>query len=424
MMMSVYRTLTNFGLPLIRFYLSRRLAKGKEDQFRFTERLGNASLPRPEGLLVWVHGASIGEALSILPLVERLRAQHPEWKILVTTGTVTSASLMVKRLPDGAFHQFIPVDRVDYIYKFLNHWKPDLALWTESEFWPNIINILATFKVPMILLNGRISDKSFKKWKVFPGLIKEILSAFSLCLGQSDEDALRLSVLGAINCKSVGNLKFATPPLVADREALKELSILIGQRPRWLASSTHKGDEEIVGRIHKHIKSTQSKFLSIIVPRHPVRGPEIAKNLRGMGLNVTLRSTNTSPNISTDIYIADTYGELGLLYRLVPIVYIGKSLISAGGQNPLEAARLDCAIVFGPRMDNFKEITAKLLKNNACIEVSNESGLLKTIKRLIETPEECRKLSISAKHVTDEQSNVLESVVQELQPFLNRGRQC
>jgi 3-deoxy-D-manno-octulosonic-acid transferase len=395
---------------------------GKECQLRFTERLGDASLPRPEGLIIWVHGASIGESLSMLPLIERLRADHPEWKILVTTGTVTSASLMVERLPEGAFHQFIPVDRVAYIYKFFNHWKPDLALWTESEFWPNIISIAATLKVPMVLLNGRISNKSLKNWRIFPSLIEEILSAFSLCLGQSDEDALRLSNLGAINSKCVGNLKFATPPLTADQEALEKLSVLIGQRPCWLASSTHKGDEEIVGRIHKNIKAKQSKILSIIVPRHPVRGVEIARTLRDMGLNVTLRSTNTSLKTTTDIYIADTLGELGLLYRVVPIVYIGKSLVSVGGQNPLEAARLDCAIIFGPRMDNFKEIAAKLTKNDACIEVSDEAALLKTIKRLIKAPKECRQLATAARRVTSEQSSVLEAVVHELQPFLLRGR--
>ena len=422
MMMSIYRIVTSLGFPLIRFYLSRRLAMGKECRLRFTERLGNASLPRPEGLIIWVHGASIGESLSMLPLIERLRADHPEWKILVTTGTVTSASLMVERLPEGAFHQFIPVDRVAYIYKFFNHWRPDLALWTESEFWPNIISIAATLKIPMVLLNGRISKKSLKNWRIFPSLIKEILSAFSLCLGQSDEDALRLSELGATNSKCIGNLKFATPPLTADQKALKNLSVLVGQRPCWLASSTHKGDEEIVGRIHKNIKAKQSNILSIIVPRHPVRGLEIARALRGMGLKVALRSTNASLKTTTDIYIADTLGELGLLYRLVPIVYIGKSLVSVGGQNPLEAARLDCAIVFGSRMDNFKEITAKLTKNNACIEVSDEAGLLKTIKRLMENPKECRQLATAARRVTNEQSNVLEAVVHELQPFLLRGR--
>jgi 3-deoxy-D-manno-octulosonic-acid transferase len=422
MMMSLYRFLTNLGFPLIWFYLSRRLANGKECHLRFTERLGDASIRRPEGLVVWFHGASVGESLSMLPLIKRLRTDHPEWNILVTTGTVTSASLMVERLPDGAFHQFIPVDRVAYISKFFNHWKPDLALWTESEFWPNIISRFATSNVPMVLLNGRISDKSLRRWKYFPGLIKEILSAFSLCLGQSEGDAFRLSELGATNSKSVGNLKFSTPPLAADQEAMKKLSLSIGQRPCWLASSTHKGDEEIVGRIHKSLKNKQPEILSIIVPRHPGRGSVIAEKLKNMGLSVTLRSKNGAINTTTDIYIADTLGELGIFYRLAPIVYIGKSLVSVGGQNPLEAARLDCAIVFGKRMDNFKEITTKLTKKNACIEVSDENSLLRTIKRLIETPEECRQLATAARQFTEEQSGVLEVVLHELQPFLLRGR--
>lgn len=422
MMMSLYRVLTNLGLPLIRFYLFGRLVNGKECQLRFTERLGDASISRPEGLVVWVHGASVGESLSILPLIERLRTDHPEWNVLVTTGTVTSASLMVERLPEGAFHQFVPVDQVAYISKFFNHWKPDLALWTESEFWPNIISFFATLNVPMVLLNGRISDKSFRHWKCFPGLIKEILSAFSLCLGQSESDAFRLSELGAKNSKSVGNLKFSTPPLTTDQEALRKLSISIGQRPCWLASSTHKGDEEIVGRIHKSIKDKQPEILSIIVPRHPGRGLVIAKNLRNMGLSVEIRSANGEINTTTDIYVADTLGELGIFYRLAPIVYIGKSLVSVGGQNPLEAARLGCAIVFGKRMDNFKEITAQLTKKNACIEVSDEISLLKTIKRLIETPEECRQLATAARQFTEEQSGVLEAVLHELQPFLLRRR--
>lgn len=422
MMMSLYRMLTNLGSPLIRFYLSKRLAKGKESRLRFTERLGNASMPRPAGLLVWIHGASVGESLSLLPLIERLRTKYPEWSILVTTGTVTSASLMVERLPEGAFHQFVPVDRIPYVSKFISHWKPNLALWTESEFWPNLINLSASLNIPMVLINGRISDKSFKNWKCFPSLIREILSCFSLCLGQSESDALRLSELGATNSKTVGNLKFSTPPLTASHEAIRELSASIKKRPCWLASSTHKGDEEIVGRIHMCIKDKKTKILSIIVPRHPSRGLVIAENLKNMGLKVALRSANEELHSTIDIYIADTLGELGLFYRLAPIVYIGKSLVSVGGQNPLEAARLDCAIVFGKQMDNFREISTILTKKNACIEVSNEDELLRVIERLIETPEECHQLALAARRVTEEHSGVLEATLHELQPFLLRGR--
>jgi len=421
MMLSLYRTVTTLGSPLIRLYLSRRLAKGKESRSRFNERLGIASRPRPEGLLVWVHGASVGESLSLLPLIERLRVDHPDWSILVTTGTVTSAALMVERLPEGAFHQFVPVDRVAYVSKFLNHWKPDLALWTESEFWPNMISLSGALNIPMVLLNGRVSGKSFKGWKQFSGLIKRILSAFSLCLGQSESDASRLSDLGAPNAKSVGNLKFAAPPLPADEQAMEKLSSLVGQRPCWLASSTHKGEEEIVGRIHKALKDKQPDILSIIVPRHPGRGVEIADTLKAMGLNVALRSTKGELTPATDIYIADTMGELGLFYRLATIVYIGKSLVPLGGQNPLEAARLDCAIVFGPHMDNFKEITAKFIEIKACVEVPDEASLLSTVSRLMTAPEECQKLATAARRVAHEQSGVLDAVLHELQPFLQRG---
>jgi 3-deoxy-D-manno-octulosonic-acid transferase len=420
MILSLYRAVTTLGSPLILFYLSRRLAKGKESRARFTERLGNASMPRPEGLVAWVHGASVGECLSLLPLIERLRTDHPEWSILVTTGTVTSAALMVERLPDGAFHQFVPVDRVAYVSKFLNHWKPDLVLWTESEFWPNMISLAAETNIPMVLLNGRISRKSFRGWKRFAGLIKQILGAFSLCLGQTESDASRLSYLGAPNAKSVGNLKFSAPPLPADEQAIEKLASLIGQRPCWLASSTHKGEEKIVGRIHKTIKDKRPEFLSIIVPRHPGRGVEIAETLEAMGLTVALRSTKGELTPTTDIYIADTMGELGLFYRITSIVYIGKSLVPLGGQNPLEAARLDCAIVFGPHMDNFEEIAAKFTKKNACVEIADEADLLSTITRLLETPEDCSQLASAARQVAHEQSSVLEAVLHELQPFLRR----
>jgi 3-deoxy-D-manno-octulosonic-acid transferase len=285
-----------------------------------------------------------------------------------------------------------------------------------------MINFSATMNIPMVLLNGRVSQKSFKGWKLFPGLIKEMLGAFSLCLGQSKSDAFRLANLGASNAKSVGNLKFSTPPLPTNEQTMRKFSDLIGQRPCWLASSTHKGEEEIVGRIHKTLKDKQSKILSIIVPRHPSRGLEVSETLKGMGLNVALRSTKEELTSATDIYIADTMGELGLFYRLAPIVFIGKSMVSVGGQNPLEAARLDCAIVFGPHMENFKEITSKFIKKNACIEVFNEASLLSTIVRLIETPKECSQLAAAAQHVADEQSGVLEAVLHELQPFLLRGR--
>ena len=420
MMLSLYRTITTIGHPLIRFYLSRRLANGKENRKRFGERLGIAGLARPDGWLTWVHAASVGESLSLLPVIERLRQDWPNWNILVTTGTLTSAALMEQRLPPGAFHQFVPVDRVAYVEKFLKHWRPDFVLWAESEFWPNLISRCAARNLPMVLVNGRISNRSYKGWRRFPGPIKKLLQAFSLCLGQTGIDAARLSDLGAINTKSIGNLKFAAPPLPADQEALDRLSDLIGDRPRWLASSTHSGEEEIAGRIHIALKKNQPDLLTVIVPRHPGRGVAIATVLNNMGLNVSLRSTKGKIDADTDIYVADTMGELGLFYRLSRVVFIGKSLVPLGGQNPLEAARLNCAIVFGPDMTNFEEIAARFKQKQSCLEIRDEAALKDTVARLLEDDMECGRLAEAALKVAEDEKGVLDSVMGELKPYLQR----
>ncbi|MBT4932580.1 MAG: 3-deoxy-D-manno-octulosonic acid transferase [Rhodospirillaceae bacterium] len=421
MILSIYRIVTTLGQPLIRFHLSRRLAKGKEDKTRFGERLGVAGKPRPDGKLVWIHAASVGESLSLLPLIERLRTDYADWNILLTTGTVTSAALMAERLPEGTIHQYVPVDRAAYGERFLNHWRPDLALWAESEFWPNLICRAAAKDLPMILLNGRISNKSYSGWRRFPGLIRKLLGAFSLCLGQSNIDAARLSDLGATNAKSVGNLKFAAPPLPADALAIDIFTAQIDGRPCWLASSTHKGEEEIVGRVQLSLKEKHPALLSIIVPRHPGRGIEVSAGLQSMGLNTALRSAGEKITADTDIYIADTMGELGLFYRLSPIVFIGKSLIASGGQNPLEAARLGCAIIFGPHMSNFAEITDTFMQNQAGLEIADEAGMRDTIDHLLSHPDECLKLGQAAARVADNEADVLDAVMGELIPYLKGG---
>ena len=421
MMLSLYRAVTTLGYPLIRFYLSRRLARGKEDRARFGERLGRAGMPRPMGKLIWIHAASVGESLSLLPLIERLRADFSNWNILLTTGTVTSATLMAERLPDGAIHQYVPVDRAAYAERFLSHWQPDLALWAESEFWPNLISRAATKGLPMVLLNGRVSNSSYRNWRRFPGLIRRILEAFSLCLGQTNIDAARLSDLGAKNTKSVGNLKFAAPALPADALALDILIAQIGTRPCWLASSTHKGEEEIAGAVHLSLKEIHPGLLTIIVPRHPGRGAEVEASLNSMGLKSARRSTAEKINDGTDIYIADTMGELGLFYRLAPIVFIGKSLVSSGGQNPLEAARLDCAIIFGPLMSNFEEIAATFIQKQAGLEVVDEAALRDSVDHLLSHPDECAKLGQAATQVAEDEAGVLDAVMGELAPYLKEG---
>ena len=347
MKLSLYRMGTTLGGPLIRLYLNMRLKRGKEDPARFKERLGHASIPRPEGKVVWMHCASVGESLSVLALIDCILADHPGWSVLMTTGTVTSAKLMAERLPQGAMHQYVPVDRVSYVRRFLQHWRPDLALWVESEFWPNLVTETYAQDVPMIVLNGRMSEKSFKGWQKNSAMMGRILSAFTLVLAQSEKDGERFHTLGAKNVNTVGNLKFSAKPLPVMEAALAELKNVVGTRPVWLASSTHNGEEAICGRVHKMLKASNSSVLTIIAPRHPERGEAVSTELQAHGLNVARRAIGDAITDKTDIYVADTLGELGLFYRLSDIVFMGKTLAGGGGQNPIEPAALSCALIFG-----------------------------------------------------------------------------
>ncbi|OHC75250.1 MAG: 3-deoxy-D-manno-octulosonic acid transferase [Rhodospirillales bacterium RIFCSPLOWO2_02_FULL_58_16] len=420
MMLRAYRVVTILGAPLIRLYLAWRKALGKEDRARFGERLGRPGRPRPDGPLVWLHAASVGESISMLPLIERLPAYKPGLSVLVTTGTVTSAKLMIERLPKGAFHQYIPVDRPSYVRRFLDHWRPDLALWAESEFWPNLISGTAGRGIPMILINGRISPRSYIGWQRGKSLINRLLSSFTLCLGQTEDDVGRLLSLGAGTAKCLGNIKFAASPLPVDEAELSRMEAVIKGRPRWLAASTHPGEEEIVGRVHGKLKSRCPDLLSIIAPRHPQRGGEIAEALRAAGFTVALRSRLDEINKDIDIYVADTLGELGLFYRLCDVVFIGKSMTPSGGQNPLEAARLNCAVIHGPHMANFDEIARSLKQAGGSVEAADEAELAAQVEKLLGSGNERIILSQAAMAFAGAGTGVLDLVMAELTPFLDR----
>ncbi len=418
-MLSLYRAATVLGTPLVRLYLAARMARGKEDRVRFGERLGRPGLPRPDGPLVWAHAASIGESLSMVPLVERLLDERPGLGVLFTTGTVTSATMMAERLPKGAFHQYVPVDRLSYVRRFLDHWRPDLVLWAESEFWPNLVTESAARSVSVILINGRISPRSFAGWRRAPGLIGRVLAGFTLCLGQAEIDAGRLRQLGAGNAKSVGNLKFATPPLPVNAKALDLLSANLGDRPRWLAASTHPGEEKLVAGVHRHLRVDHPDLLTIIVPRHPERGAAIAQTLRRGGHSVALRSTSETITAATDIYLADTLGELGLFFRIANVVFMGKSLVPLGGQNPIEPARLGCALIHGPHMANFEDMAARMREIGAATEVADETDLAVAVRGLLDDADR-RRRSIAAAHAfVDAEAQVLDAVMAEVAPFLD-----
>ena len=421
MKLSLYRMATTLGGPLIRMYLNKRLKRGKEDPLRFEERLGKASLPRPDGQVVWIHAASVGESLSILPLIERVHSDHPSWSVLVTTGTVTSARLMKDRLPKGAMHQYVPADRVSYVRRFLEHWKPNLALWVESEFWPNLVIETRASAVPMVVVNGRMSETSFKGWLKNRAMIKRLLSAFQLVLARDEIDAERFRTLGAKNVDVPGNLKFACGPLPVDDQALKTLQGQMGKRPRWLAASTHAGEEAICGRIHLALKHESPNLLTIIVPRHPERGSAVADELKAIDLNVAHRTAGDPITPETDIYIADTMGELGLFYRLSDIVFIGKTLAGGGGQNPIEPAQLSCALVFGPDMSNFENNANALIVAGGAYEAQDEQHLNTIVKTLLNDTSVCRRTADAALHMAQSEAHVLDRMMNVLSPYFSTG---
>lgn len=385
MFLKIYNALITVLYPLaIKGYINKRKQIGKEDVARFNERIGRPKLPRPEGKLFWLHGASVGESVSMLPLINKILETYPDSHVMVTTGTVTSADVMQKRLPERAFHQFIPIDNPIFTTRFVKYWHPDVALWFESEFWPAVLTSIKRKNIPLILINGRISNKTFKRWQQFDFVCKEILSCFTMCLGQSEEDAYRLRVLGAKETTCLGNLKYAGLPLPIDEKNKKEILKQIGNRKLWLASSTHDDEEIRLAKVHKRLKEKYTDLLTIIVPRHPNRGQEIADEIKKLELSSALRSKGEKITPSTDIYIADTIGEVGLWYDIAKIVFIGGSLIPHGGQNFIEPSRVRDAVIVGPHMHNFTDAMSRAKKADAVMQISDTLELQELLEQLFD----------------------------------------
>lgn len=417
MIFALYRGATTLGEPLINAILNCRMADGKEDAARIGERRGIANLVRPSGKIVWLHAASVGEAVSVLPILDYVQSR-PDMTALLTTGTVASAQMIAARLPAGAIHQYAPVDRRAWVRRFLDHWRPDLALWLESEFWPNMLVETAARGVPMILLNGRVSPRSFARWHRTPRLARKLLSAFRLCLGQTEMDAERLRLLGAERVAAPGNLKFAAPPLPVDAGELATLSGALQGRPRWLAASTHAGEEMIAANVHRALKLRFPGLLTVIAPRHPTRGQILAIELKAANVTVARRSAGEPVTAETDILLADTMGELGLFMRLAPIVFMGKSLAGGGGQNPLEPARLGASILFGPMMDNFDQVASRMEAAKAAHLVINSAALTEAVSARLADPALVAQEGRRAAALASAEAGVLEAVLALIEPWL------
>src|SRR3954470_11116815 len=416
MTLRVYRKLSYAMVPLSPALISRRLKLGKEDPARVGERRGLSADIRPVGPLVWIHGASVGEVLAAAALIERLRALN--LRILLTSGTVTSAAIVAKRFPADVIHQYVPYDSPRYVARFLDHWQPSLALFIESDLWPNLILSAAARRLPMVLINGRMSQRSFPRWQRASATISALLSQFEVCLAQSSIDAERFSALGSRNVVTTGNLKLDVQAPPADTAKLEWLMALTRGRPVILAASTHPGEEEILVDVHKTLARFFPQLLTVIVPRHANRGDAIVRSIAVSGVQVALRSREESPTAATDIYIADTMGELGLFYRLAPIVFMGGSLVEHGGQTPIEAIKLGASIIHGPHVFNFTDVYEALDAAGGARRADTQEALVKQFGQLLADPAARESSLIAAGRVVGELGGALQRTLVALEPYL------
>jgi 3-deoxy-D-manno-octulosonic-acid transferase len=381
--LKTYRKATSFARPVAPLLLGFRERRGKEEPLRRNERLGKPRVKRPSGRLAWFHAASVGETNAILPLMSALAEKRPALSFLLTTGTVTSAKLAAQRLGPRAIHQFAPLDTPEYVASFLDHWRPDLAVFTESEIWPNLILESSARKIPLALVNGRMTRRSFRRWRGNPGFAHPLFSRFDLVLAQNETLARWFSTLGAPSTLAAGNLKVDAPAPLVDDVEFERLRPALQGRPLLIAACTHEGEEEIVADAHRQLAASFPGLCTIIAPRHPQRGSSIAEMLKGRGIRIAQRSLGQLPDRASDVYIADTIGELGMLYKLAPVAFIGGSLVDRGGHNPIEAMRLGAVVLVGPHWQNFPDAYDALVKNGGAIVVRSAEEIAVAARKLM-----------------------------------------
>ncbi len=389
--------------------LRERVDAGKEDPTRLNERRGIASLSRPDGPLLWFHAASVGESLAVLELIRRLLDERSDLHVLITTGTVTSADMMADRLPDRAIHHFAPLDAKPFVTAFLDHWRPDVAIWTESEIWPTLVVETANRGIPMLLLNARMSKASHDKWRFARGVARSLLGRFRFALVQDTTTVGYLLGLGmpADRMMVMGSLKEGAPALPCNEAERATLAAGLAGRPVWLAASTHAGEEKLVLQAHRLARRSSPRLLLLLVPRHPDRGDEIAAMLQADGWRFTRRAAGEEPDEEATVYLADTMGELGLWYRLAPVSFVGGSLVAVGGHNPFEPAALGSAILHGPYVANFSDIYRRLAEANAARQVSSPEKLAAQITQL-SSPEQAALMASGAWEVISDGADVTE----------------
>lgn len=383
--------------PVLPAWLRLRARRGKEIPERLGERRGLGA-ERPAGPLLWLHAASVGESLSLIPLLEALGERRPELHLLLTTGTVTAATLLEQRLPKSlagrVIHRFVPLDVPRWAEAFLDGWRPDAAVFVESELWPNLTAALARHGIPAALVNARLSPRSARLWRWAPGLAREMLSRFRLVVAQSEDDAARLRALGASGAAFWGQLKAAAAPLPADPAELARLRALIGERPVLLAASTHSGEEAAALEAHRILRARLPDLLTVIAPRHPQRGDEVASLIAPLPFG--RRSTGGLPGTEQEVYLADTLGEMGLFFRLAGVALVGATLVPKGGHNPLEPARLGCPILLGPHTDHVRETAEALVASGGALRVADAATLAEAASTVLTDSGRARAMTRAA----------------------------
>ncbi|TNJ42698.1 3-deoxy-D-manno-octulosonic acid transferase [Phaeobacter sp. B1627] len=425
----LYRGATALIAPLAWSRVAGKLRDYGLPEERVRERLGHASLSRPAGRLVWFHAASVGESLSVLTLIHRLGEAAPDLEFLVTSGTPTSAELIARRLPPRTRHQFPPLDSVAAVDRFLAHWQPDLGIFVESELWPHMLVRARAAAVPLILLNARLSPKSVARWQKRPKTARFLLDQFALMLTQNAQTAANLRSIGAApeRVQEGSNLKAVSDPLPVDQGTLRLMQEVLQGRPVWIASSTHEGEEAIVLDAHKALLADHPDLLLLLAPRHPNRGDAVAALVAEAGLTAARRSLQPAsgtplPEASTQVYLADTLGEVGTWYALCPLVFLGGSLREIGGHNPFEVMQAGGAVLTGPGAYNFAESFAELTALGAAIEITGADTLPAAIDRWLRQPDTLAAARAQGRAFLARQSDQMDKTIAALLSHLPHTR--
>ncbi|NVK34439.1 MAG: 3-deoxy-D-manno-octulosonic acid transferase [Rhodobacteraceae bacterium] len=417
LLVTLYLLLARVCTPVYHLLHLSRLRGGKDDPTRRGERFGKASVARPQGKLIWVHAASVGETNSILPLIESLVARG--LPVLLTTVTRTSAEIAEKRLPDGALHQYACFDHPSYWKRFLDHWRPALSIMVESEIWPACFEALKMAGCPICLVNGRMSDRSFRNWSKLGKNAHHVFGSINLALAQSPADAERLAKLGCKHVEQPGNLKFDAVPARADRSAVEALRQAIAERPIWLAALTHPGEDEIAVQAHAALLKANPDLLLILVPRHPARFDTVERLVEEAGFKSQCRSRDHLPDASAQVFIGDTLGEMSIYYDVSKVVFLAGSFALVGGHNPVEAASFDCAIVTGPKVANARTIYRTLWDEEVTLRLDDPQELHAMIGGLLDDPERCERYAQRAKQFIETERGALDRSLALLAPYLS-----